>query len=440
MKTEKLFSRIGRTALIAATLLAATMFTGCSSESDAPNPDAEQTGEPRVHIYFGTPAMAVGTRADQQSADGKTMPVTDSEAAIKSLYLFVYSVKTTDGTETSKLTFAYNLTTNISGNVKNWTEASPAGGLALPKGDYKFYLLANVDKFRTEASFAEITTTGALPSSLIGQGEDFIKNLEMDKLLVISQNNVTSNNLGNTNFGLPMAMMCEDVMTGGALDSGNDIVNPKTYTDNGGVVSIEDQSINLYCDMTFLCSAVRCSFLYDKETFSWDIASFAPVTPALTISNIVAKETLGSTATNDGDFTEAKFTGAIGGTYILKDGETEYSFSQFIDNPFTLKTTISSINVSQAYQSVIYLPSNYSMTKKTELAFQCELMPTTSNVKNKRTFHISLPNSETDDTTPANQLARGYFYDIIGKISSTGADFQVSVKKWENSTKQAIPL
>lgn len=440
MKTEKLFSRIGRTALIAVSLLAAPFLTGCSSESDAPNPDAEQTGEPRVHIYFGTPAMSVGTRAEQQSTDGITMPVLDKEAAITSLYLFVYSVKTTDGTETSQLSFAYNLSSNLlNQNVKSWKKASPEGGIALPKGDYKFYLLANVDKFQNTSSFTGITTTGALPDNLKNQDESFIKNLEMDKFLAISDSKVSTNYLSSSTFGLPMAMMCEDVMTGGALDSGNNILNQKTYKDNGGVVSIGDNSINLYCDMTFLCSAVRCSFLYDKSTFSWDIASFEAISPALTVSNIVMKETLGTLATNDDDFTEATFSTA-GSSYLLKDGETEVTFAEFINKPFTLKTTITAANVSQAYQSVIYLPSNYSMTKKTELAFKCELMPTTSNVKTARTFHITLPNSDTSDAAPANQLARGYFYDIIGKISSTGADFQVSVKKWENGTTQAIPL
>lgn len=430
MKTEKLFSRIGRTALIAAAILAAPLLTGCSSDADAPNPDAEQTGEPRVHIYFGTPAMAHATRADQYAANNATtMEVTSTEAKITKLYLYVFSV--TDkgqASESSKLSFAYDLTDKVTGNdIRNYYKVTGEEGLALPVGDYKFYLLANVDKYVKDFT-SPVDENGNISSEITNKPETYITEMTLSNLL-----NSSSPNFANTNFGgLPMAMMCDDVKvsTSGTEDDANTVAN--------GIVSVGEGSTTLYCDMTFLCSAVRYSFIYDKTSFSWDLKPFSE--PTASITNIVSKYKTGVTTTDDKDVSDMTYS-SNGQTYDLKDGDTSKTGLEFIANPFklTIVNSNTAISNSYAYQNTVYLPSNYSTEKKTQLTFTCKIAPLNSTSPQQRTYTITLPNASKESNAD-NLLARGYFYDIIGKVSSTGVEFMVTVKKWESGTAQAIPL
>lgn len=442
--------------LVAAGMLAAPMLTGCSSECDCDNPAQVPVETPRVHINFGTPAMTVGTRAEQQSADGATMPVTDQEAKITSLYLYVFNEVDNSGTKSYNLGYAFDLSkklTNDAGtsvnDVKDWRKATDTDGIALPAGNYKFMMLANVvsnadaSTNNYVSSFVKPTATGDLPAGLQGKTEDEIKGMMLENLVTVSgtgETQTVDNNLMDPNYGgLPMGMMANEIKT-----SSSDNAAGATSPGTDGVVTINTGDTYLFCGMTFLCSAVRYTFIWDHSDFSWDIKKFVPQTVDFTV--MAKKYTVACTMPSEEDlhttgvWTPDNKDGQAGKEYLLKDDATDVDVTTFIAKPFNLiqekPSTDDQANpiTLTAYQNLVYLPANSDLSNRTKLTFKCKLTPTYGEEK-ERTFVVNLPDNGT-----ATTLQHGYFYDVIGKISSTGADFQVKVKKWTNTDPQTIPL
>lgn len=429
MKTEKLFSRIGRTALLAATLLAAPVLTGCSSESDAPDHDSQQKGEPGVHIYFGTPAMTVGTRA--HDIDGDNISVSTDEAAIKSLWLYVFSVNGTSST----LAAAYDCTDRIKSftDVTDWRTVNfgdkngdvyEAGGLPIAGGTYRFYMVANLDKYLSDANVSNVKpdVDGDI-SGLTGLTEQKLQELSLTVFTADEPAKLTTTN------GLPMGMYCTEVKTGSSAESA-------TTPDDGNItISASGADVNIYCDMTFLCSAVRYTFLYDKNSFSWDVKKFVVTGDKVTFRN------LNNSYQFKNNYSCAGTNNSL--DYTAKYYEVDNS-SSFINAPIDLTKEITAETAATknayAFQGTAYLPSNYapksSGAYRTSLEMKCDVSagPNPGN-----TYTIQLPKNTTE-TSDNDVLARGYFYDIIGKISSTGIEWHVHVKDWKNGNTQVEPL
>lgn len=436
--------------MVAAGMLAAPLLTGCSSECDCDNPAQIPVETPRVHVNFGTPAMTVGTRADRQPEDNNTMAVTEEEAKITSLYLYVFNEVDHSGTKSYNLGYAFDLSSKLTDNtgasvtnVKDWRNATGSDGIALPAGNYKFMMLANVvsnnDANSYVSGFVKPTVTGDLPAGLQGKTEDNIKEMMLENLITVSGTGVSqtvANNLMNPNYGgLPMGMMAKEIKTYGSDDA-----DKATSPGADGVVTIDTGDTYLFCGMTFLCSAVRYTFIWDKDNFSWDIKKFVPETVEFT--GLLKKYPVTCELPIDKDLhtTDAWTPTVPGKEYLLKDGIEDKTSNQFIEKPFNLKvekpTTEDSDNPIKltAYQNLVYLPANSDLSNRTKLTFKCKLTPTYGE-ENTRTFNVNLPDNGTTTT-----LQHGYFYDVIGKISSTGADFQVKVKKWTNAGAQTIKL
>jgi len=228
-----------------------------------------------------------------------------------------------------------------------------------------------------------------------------------------------------------MGMYCTEVKTG--TDSSK-LESPADA--NGNItISTSGNDVNIYCDMTFLCSAVRYTFLYDKDAFSWDVKKFVVTEDKVTFRS------LNTSYQFKNNYSCAGTNNSL--DYTAKYYEVDNS-SSFINEPIDLTKEITAETAANknayAFQGTAYLPSNYaprnSGAYRTSLEMKCDVGagPNPGN-----TYTIQLPKNTTE-TSDNDVLARGYFYDIIGKISSTGIEWHVHVNDWKNGNTQVEPL
>lgn len=114
--------------------------------------------------------------------------------------------------------------------------------ISLSPGDYKFYVVANLNRYTFDSEGREITFPQAATS------EDAIRDLII---------NFTYNSPLEPGF-LPMACLHEK------LKVGTDITNAVVTGDN--LITIEENASKIICaDLNFLCSKVRYTILFDRE-------------------------------------------------------------------------------------------------------------------------------------------------------------------------------
>ncbi len=438
MKTKNFLSRFSAAALLAAALIPAAL-TSCSSDSE-PNPvkeDPVPEGMAMINFSLATPDMSGATRAGDISNDNTTIAADKDEAAYTSLWLYIFKETTTAGTYA--LEYAYDCDGRVeTGNDNLLTykkvylgSADGSGyvqGLAVTPGNYRFYVVANLDSYlsTTDAAAYKPAKDGKPTAALKDVTEKNIQDLS----LTMYKNSAIQLAAGT----LPMGMNYTDVQLDSSTDSNN-------ATISSGTINIKKGSTNILCDMTFLCSAVRFTFIYDKENFSWNYSKFD--VSSLTLNNINSGYKFVDTAENT-----SLASAATSQNLDLKKDDYKCSITSDQVSAFTSKdgkvTTLSKStstdwtkDAQHAYQGLIYVPSNYSTTEnlKTYMTLTCDLGETDAKV-----YKIELPNSLTgsDNASDPNRLAKGNFYDIVGKMSASGMEFYVTVRKWKEGNRQVF--
>lgn len=430
MKTNRILNRISKVAFLAATLLAAPFLTGCSSDSE-PTPDPIPDGMARVNLSIATPRIETRAGNDADIADGET--------DINSLWVYFYQINGS----TSTLKYAFDITANgqltdivsntstgvgtgtkptdllqTSSNSNNEEYTTIISGLNMEKGIYHVYVLANIaDDY--------IGTQQIKPSSK--PAETTLQST------VLSLGNV-HNSLKFTNGkapALPMAANYTDVSITGSTD---------------GNLNIEG-SATIKADMTFLVSKVRYTIFFDGTHtgntygYSYPYETIEFKTP--TISNVAQSTNLFGGEVENMEYNDES-SNFQGPDAVYIPGEMTfdnfYGSSTFVNNFTTAATaTNSKYSGHVACQRVFYISENLSTVvpsdeddenseRKSTVLISVELGSdeTTGDAKD---YLLVLPN-KSDNEGAGNTLTRGNFYDIMGKITADGFDFQVKVRKW----------
>lgn len=421
MKTKNFLSRFSAAALLAAALIPAAL-TSCSSDSEpTPAPDPIPEGMAQINLSFATPAMGVETRAGNISDNDQNIEADTDEANIKSLWLYIFK-QDAENTSNYTLSYAFDCTNRIAAtNVLTYQQvalgaASGSGyveGLAVTPGTYRFFMVANLE------SYLSTTDASKYTPAVSGVVTDALKNVTISDIQNIALSMYENNSIKLKTTDLPMGMNYDEVQ----------LQSAGSATLSNGNVTITSGSTSIVCDMTFLCSAVRYTFIYDKSDFSWNYSKFDFT--SLKLNNIV-----------DGyKFTEKKeLTAAANDQNVdLIDGKkcSIEDIDVFINKPFNLTASDSqtwATDAKHAYQGIVYLPSNYTLTEgnKTTMKLTCDLGETDNKV-----YDIVLPNTNTTNAD-ANRLSKGNFYDVIGKVSASGMEFFVTVRQWKKGDRQVI--
>ena len=421
MKTKNFLSRFSAAALLAAALIPAAL-TSCSSDSEpTPAPDPIPEGMAQINLSFATPAMGVETRAGNISDNDQNIAADADEANIKSLWLYIFK-QDAENTNNYTLSYAFDCTNRI-GGATDVLEYRPVAlgaasgssyveGLAVTPGTYRFFMVANLE------SYLSTTDASKYTPAVSGVVTDALENVTISDIQNLALSMYENNSIKLKTTDLPMGMDYNEVQ----LKSGS------SATLSNGDVTITSGSTSIVCDMTFLCSAVRYTFIYDKDDFSWNYSKFDFT--SLKLNNIVdgykftEKKELGTAANNQNvDITGKKCSIDNIDTFIAKPSNLTASDSQ------TWAT-----DAKHAYQGIVYLPSNYTLTEgnKTTMKLTCDLGETDNKV-----YDIVLPNTNTTNED-ANRLSKGNFYDVIGKVSASGMEFFVTVRQWKKGDRQVI--
>lgn len=270
------------------------------------------------------------------------------------------------------------------------------GPVNLLPGTYRLYVVANLDEY--------------IEGSVDGKSKDEIESL----VLNFADN---SNNFILDRRKLPMCCLPEDIKTG---------ASDNTKVGSAGI-TISSTTRSIYADLTFLCSKVRYTLLFDKE----DPSTSFPESNVDFEDEVNLKYVMQHTALRGGTIDISKLenvTGALNKVEYPDEskGTDKYleisKVTQSEDIPVSLEKIETWSNESQrAWQGVVYLPENLT-DAPTEIHFK----PTGVDMLSDYSFTLQW--GEGDNL---RGLERGKFYDLVGKIQS--ADLPVlnlSVSDW----------
>lgn len=423
--------------ILAACAFVGMLLSGCADDFTPGDPLPE--GATGVTISIPRP-LTISTRAD---GDPTTTPnekeIAAGEGKITSANLYIYKVDDKNN-ELSELVENVDITQEFTKNNGISHNETTVYTRELQPGKYRFYILANVKDYN--ANLTNETLSGE-PTEIQ------VKNVSIK---------FDSEKQPNLNDGLPMAGKAEDVTmeSGGELDA------------TTGTVTIgKGQNVKLNIDLTFLCTKVRYTLLFDNtDNTGFSNIFTTPLTfTNLKVSNCAAETPIYGPSTQQSDNNSFSIgslnhyhfpattssIAAAGSSNVpnvpkvlndfnnINDTRATTSSDIDIDNLVDKISDLSDETVRQrAVQSILYLPENISEedASRTTLSFLAQLCNDLSRTFN---YNIPLPNGTTDGTTtdgtaapdPDNTLVRGHYYDLVAKVTSPGEfDIRLSVAPW----------
>lgn len=423
--------------ILAACAFVGMLLSGCADDFTPGDPLPE--GATGVTISIPRP-LTISTRAD---GDPTTTPnekeIAAGEGKITSANLYIYKVDDKNN-ELSELVENVDITQEFTKNNGISHNETTVYTRELQPGKYRFYILANVKDYN--ANLTNETLSGE-PTEIQ------VKNVSIK---------FDSEKQPNLNDGLPMAGKAEDVTmeSGGELDA------------TTGTVTIgKGQNVKLNIDLTFLCTKVRYTLLFDNtDNTGFSNIFTTPLTfTNLKVSNCAAETPIYGPSTQQSDNNSFSIgslnhyhfpattssIAAAGSSNVpnvpkvlndfnnINDTRATTSSDIDIDNLVDKISDLSDETVRQrAVQSILYLPENISEedASRTTLSFLAQLCNDPSRTFN---YNIPLPNGTTDGTTtdgtaapdPDNTLVRGHYYDLVAKVTSPGEfDIRLSVAPW----------
>ncbi len=372
---------ISRT-LTAIALMAA--ITGCQQDSfDAP--ESAQTVKAGTQLVIN-----LAVPKSMQSAQSRSeMTPTDDECKINSLRFIAFS--TNGGTEVVNrpLLIPDEMPLNPNG-----TAIYEIGDIR--PGDYKIYLIANLDDY-----VSNITK------------EEDLKKVFID---MAGMNRLTAGNL-------PMV-----------YDPANGLVNiPSDQETNPTVVTLS---------LKFACVKVRYNILFNKEFNQSIFGENGLVINEATADNVpvgsyLVANTTADTYTNNG----IDVDGAHYSNYVEVPANADKTNADVITVSGTPAARPSTPTTKWAYQGTVYLPENYATTKQEQTTLRIKATTTDSQGNDGTvTCSYTLPLGGYDSDEDATTLPRGTYYEIIAKIVSLGdAELKASIvtKDWTLETLSA---
>lgn len=382
-------------------ILALAAFTSCSDDIDVKQALPVTSDDATLLIMIPNVEGAAEFGATRADEFRNTRAYNDaSEAAIKSLWFFAYPVDSNESPIIVKLTDSELDQSVEQGNsvfdykvykVNNFVD-----------GKYHIYVLANLDNY-TDVAFDTATPEETVRSLAL--------NFSTDKYLKSGE--------------LPMACLNTEVHDGSG--SGN----------SSGEFEFKRSSnkTKVYCDLTFLCSKVRFTILYDLGSFSKSFNSTDnPDFTDVTVNNVRAKYSLIGTTSGDTPFAfsnsknSSLFAHGFGKVKYPASSESKYikGFTDKNDYEDNLETVMDWTDPKQrAWQGVVYLPVNAG-EKKTTLSFA------TNSSSIESAYNV-------DKISQEGNLAKGTFYDLVAHLTTptnSNLDFTVTVHDWTTRALQ----
>ena len=395
---------------IFAGIVCALSLAACSDEIGFRDSDPTE----REGIVLKIPVIS------QEDFSTGTRALSEGEGVVKDLHLYVFQLQ--DGQSESDDS-KYSIVDEYKGtDITNLTSLSTAYQeitLNLGPGTYRIYLLGNVANYLkssgTDYNFAGLTTISAIKSLDI----PFTEAITLEK-------------------GLPM--VCMSSIQKSTTDPAVSVGDNESVSITANEVN---EGTNLYCDMSFICSKVRYTILFDNTqgsegiqagvsaAFGKHVADFSGVS----ITKVAPHTNLATEATS---FTTDLKT--------LSGSLTQYAYPDEAGYPSITSsdlTTAASDANKCAWQGVAYLPENNVTDSKTTLNFSGSVKASAvgdviySISKNYEL--VPLHSGCTEEGAPSSDanhgIKRGRFYDIALTLSSYEAnDIEISEAEWSPVT------
>lgn len=387
MKINKIF-HLGATIILLITL---GLFTGCAesiSEKDSSTDESEVILRiPNLDLSFNNPETGALSRA------GHNVDETSNEGKLNSLYLYVFEEDSENNTWT--LTGEpENITSSSYLNSATYNTPYLDYKLKLKPGSYRFYLLGNFDEYVDGGS----------------ENLETLSTIEDIENLVLKFDNIIDGH------NLPMACLSAIGTTESSFS------NDQKFTVNRGEIRKE-----VYANISFVCSKVRYTILFDKSAEAWEFGKETVDFDNIMISNI-SNSTKVKEAWSESEWDEKYLPGKetialFGrrypvGIYPKNDGESEDLSGD--RNSWTTN--------QRAWQCVFYLPENVNKNQKTNILLTGQCLDENSDKLYIITKEIELcPINIADEV-----LTRGCMYDIVMTVKNFNAyDVNVILQDWQ---------
>ncbi|MDE6754984.1 MAG: hypothetical protein K2J82_10290 [Muribaculaceae bacterium] len=476
MKTKDSIHRFSAAAFLAAAALFSVAFSSCSSDDFTPDPIKEVPSNPgmaTINLSFAAPSIQ--SRADddfnpyaREFTDEDGYSPVDTEAQedkVDDLWVYFFSV---DNNGNSSLWKAFDIDGSTSADYTSCTkpasitttETQIINGLNIPQGKYKVYVLANINGYMPKDSNGElIAASNISPASVNNWSASDKAGLE-EKLLSYTFTTVnTAHAYENDAEGiicgkLPMAAHYKDIALSnisGSISISNSIIN------------VESGTATITATLTYLCSKVRYTFFFDNTPPTDDDGNAQTAGFSYPINSFEYKVIGVHNAMQNAALFPEKFEGTLDQTLVSKniiDDPTDQTkgcvasiypeedkLADWLDktkntSAYKLKALGTAVPTTGqiAYQGMVYLPENKAGKTNNSHDNEIEGTKTCLHLKVEldgvpQDYIINLPDNTTGTNAP--YLQQGNFYDIVGRITAKGFEFNVRVKKWVKSVNGA---
>lgn len=372
-------------------MLPLLLLLSCNDDFSAPGNTAD-SDMATISLVIPRPTLNA-SRANNGSL-GEIGKSEQDEGKVNSLWFFAFG---TDGTTT-------DLATRLQPEGNKLDNDYRVQEIKIPAGKYHIYTVANIDGLN------ENTT------------EDQLKELIVE---------YSTEKMPDPANGLPMA--CAPGQVKRSIDEA-ETTEPKTIEVEKG------KNTELYIDLTYLCVRLRYTILFDNSEGGFSHEVFP--SQALKITGVRAEGIIDRTSVMSYDIpagTSAFDLATVAGwnceypadlNKFLDISWGNLSGTSPTDNNLTPIEESTMDPHKRAYQGIIYLPENRNPEAPTTLIFDAE-----ADNGNQYHYTVVLPPSSDktarpDDSSVADphqdgMLQRGHFYDIIGRITSIGDQFDI---------------
>lgn len=411
MKFSRSLKHLGKFIGFSLSLL---LLDGCADEVNV-NKALPSLSENSLTILIPDPDTAASfgaTRNDEFQASRADEAL---EGSINSLWLCAYPYKGNEP-DASRNAVILQITTGDvlnSGNNDSAYKSYSVEGFS--NGDYHIFVFANLESY--------------IPANTLNTSitEETLTNIVLNFSSLVNDYKLKKGNL-------PMVCLNTEVKSG----------NNKTTVTNGNF-NFSDTNKTIYADLTFMCSKVRYTILFDnssegfstsflsndidfkEEVVATNVHKQTPILP------LAASENSGIENLIEDDITfklskvmypDAEDANEKG--YLSEDGKRNASIPDL-----TPRDSWNNDDRQRAWQITVYFPENIQtdVSYMTKLTFTPEVK--TDGIKDSYT--AILHEGDTDASSDNQGIKRGNYYDIVARITSSdlsNISTAVNVQPW----------
>lgn len=408
--SRKTHLRVGNPISLLLLILIFLFLSSCKDSLEFDKGIREQEGN-YVKLYLPNTLKAAtfGITRAATRAEESLIEALEEEGKMESLWFFAFPED--DSLEPVILNLVDQndqVSTNIGFDKSDYTEYK----VSLRHGKYKFYMLANMADLLVDGEGRRIDDV----TKISGYSE--LESLQLDY----------SKRTGHIEAGnIPMACMA------------GEIKDKNKSTQEDGIFNLTKDNNEIYVDLSFLCSKVRYTILFDSDPSSTEPEGFSKSfgNKLVDFDNEVEAERVSKiTKLNPGnDYAPVCFDNYPAFQLNKKEypskegsaGSAYFSGNEERDNLEDFQGGTSTWNNprKRAWQNVIYVPERDLNENRTTLTFTASIgeVGATSETKNYELELMKVGNQDIG-------LQRGRYYDIKVLITNSDLQSKVTVNDW----------